>query len=507
VRLDRAETARDDAASGSRVLLIVLAVYFAVNILVRMALPHSLELDEAEQIYFSQWLLAGYSSQPPFYNWLQYAAVQLFGISLPVLSVLKNLLLFSSYLFYWLAARQVLREKQLATVAALGLLTIPQVAFEAQRDLSHTVATIFAASLFLYCFFRALNRPSTASFVLLGIATGIGGITKYNFIVLPIAAFATILSDGQWRSRLLDWRVLLAGALALLIVAPHAFWLAGHFEATSSHTMRKLVGDDTNPILAILEGLGSLALASLGFGALTVVIFAAAWRERLREVIRAQNDRTRLVGRILLFSLGLIVLLILFAGVERVRDRWLTPLLLVLPLYLTVKVDAAMIGLRPGLKRIWGIALVIMALIPTILFTRVVIAPLTGVYQYANYPFQAFADEVRPLADAAPTLIVASDGHLAGNMRFNFPSIPVTTLATPTDIRSLAMPPHRRILFVWRNSDGSMPPEFPAGFTDYLRERGLAGSLPEARIAALPYNRGRPDDRYRFAYAVVDIEP
>lgn len=505
MRPDHAETVKDDAASGDHTLLIVLAGYFLLNFIVRMALPHSLELDEAEQSYFSQWLLAGYSSQPPLYNWLQYAVVQVFGLSLVTLSLLKNLLLFASYGFYWLAARQVLRDRQLAAVAALGLLTIPQVAFEAQRDLSHTVATIFAASLFLFCFFRALNRPTIASFILLGLATGLGVIAKYNFVLLPAAAFLAIASDRNWRSRLLDWKLLLAGCVALLIVSPHALWLVDHFGVTSTHTMRKLVGDDSNALVAILEGFGSLILACLGFGALTVVVFLLVYRERLGTIVKARSDWTRLVGRLLLFSLGFIVLMILFAGVERVRDRWLTPILIVLPLYLAVKIDAASIELQPGLKRLWGVALVVMALVPSILFGRVAAAPVTGIYQYSNYPFGALADEVRPQIAAAPTLIVASDGQLAGNMRFNFPTTPVTTLSTPTDIRSLPMPPHRRILFVWRNSNGSMPSDFPAEFTQYLQERGLAGTLPEARITALPYNNGRPDDRYRFAYAMVDI--
>ncbi|MGK6317517.1 ArnT family glycosyltransferase [Neorhizobium sp. DT-125] len=507
MRLEHAETAKEGTASGRHVLLIVLAVYFAVNVIVRLSIPHALELDEAEQSYFSQWLLAGYSSQPPFYNWLQYAVVQVFGLSLATLSLLKNLLLFGSYLFYFLAARQVLRDRQLAVVATLGLLTIPQVAFEAQRDLSHTVATIFAASLFLYALFRTLNRPSIGSFILLGLATGIGGIAKYNFIVLPAAAFLAVASDPDFRRRLLDWRLLLAGGVALLIVSPHALWLVDHFDATSGHTMRKLLGDDTNFILAIFEGLGSLALAVLGFGALTVIIFAAVYRERLRDVIRARNDRTRLLGRILIFSLGFIVLLILFAGVERVRDRWLTPILLVLPLYLTVKIDAAAIDLQPGLKRMWGVALVIMVLIPSILFGRFAAAPITGKYQYSHHPFQAFSDEIRPLTASAPTLIVASDGQLAGNLRFNLPSTPVRTTSTPTGIHALPMPPYQRILFVWRNSDGSMPSGFPEKFTQYLQERGIAGIVPQARIAALPYNYGRPDDRYRFAYAVVDVAP
>ncbi|MBW8792018.1 MAG: hypothetical protein JF594_31025, partial [Rhizobium leguminosarum] len=50
---------------------IFLAGYFLLNIALRIALPHTLDLDEAEQSFYSQYLLAGYGSQPPFYNWIQ----------------------------------------------------------------------------------------------------------------------------------------------------------------------------------------------------------------------------------------------------------------------------------------------------------------------------------------------------------------------------------------------------------------------------------------------------
>ena len=35
---------------------LLLAAYFLLNIVLRIALPHSLELDEAEQSFFSQYL-------------------------------------------------------------------------------------------------------------------------------------------------------------------------------------------------------------------------------------------------------------------------------------------------------------------------------------------------------------------------------------------------------------------------------------------------------------------
>ena len=39
---------------------MLLAAYFVVNFLVRMALPDSLERDEAQQILLSQWLAANH---------------------------------------------------------------------------------------------------------------------------------------------------------------------------------------------------------------------------------------------------------------------------------------------------------------------------------------------------------------------------------------------------------------------------------------------------------------
>ncbi len=80
--------------------------------------------------------------------------------------MVKNLLLFSSYVLYGLTARLILRDKALVAITTLGLLTIPQMAFEMQRDLTHTVAVFFSASIFFYGFIRSLKQPSLASYLI-----------------------------------------------------------------------------------------------------------------------------------------------------------------------------------------------------------------------------------------------------------------------------------------------------------------------------------------------------
>jgi 4-amino-4-deoxy-L-arabinose transferase-like glycosyltransferase len=504
-RPSQTRTAAERLGQG-QTLLLVLAAYFLVNIAVRLILPHGLELDEAEQTLLSQWMLAGYGSQPPFYNWLQHGAIEIFGMSLVTLAGLKNLMLFGAYLFYYLAARQVMEDKRLAVIAALGLLTIPQVAFEAQRDLSHTVAAIFGASLFLYALLRLLSAPSLLAFLLFGIATGIGGITKYNFTLVPIAAGLAVLMDREMRQIVLNWRLLPAAILALAIVTPHALWLIDNFDDAGGHTMKKLVDDETGFLMSLANGFGSLGLSFLGFLGLTLVIFAAVYREHVKAVIRAGNRWTRLTGRILGISLGLIALMIVFAGLENVRDRWLTPILLAAPLYLALKVEAARIPLMPGLKRFWIVTGVIMILIPSVLFGRVAMDKFSGKYGYINIPFATLARVVSEKAAGANSVIVASDGQLGGNMHYNLPGLAVVTPRPPTGMTPQPLTDFDRIVLVWRKSDGSPPPSFQDEFADYLGQQGIDTAPQDIAIVGYPYQWGRPGDQYRFGYAVIDLK-
>ena len=77
------------AALRERPFLVfaLLGAYFIANVIVRLSLPHSLELDEGQQLFLAQWLAVGYDSQPPFYNWLQFGAEQLLGPTLASLSL------------------------------------------------------------------------------------------------------------------------------------------------------------------------------------------------------------------------------------------------------------------------------------------------------------------------------------------------------------------------------------------------------------------------------------
>ncbi len=190
-------------AAGLWPATLFLGAYFLLSIAVRLILPNALTLDEAEQTLFSQYWLAGYGPQPPFYNWVQNAFVSVIGISLFSLTLPKFLMLLLCYVFYGLAARELDARPGFTAMAMLSLLTLPQLSYMPQQDLTHTVAALMATSLFLYGLLRTLNRGDWQGYVVLGLAMGIGTISKYNFVLLPASAIIAVFCDREWRGRLL----------------------------------------------------------------------------------------------------------------------------------------------------------------------------------------------------------------------------------------------------------------------------------------------------------------
>ncbi|MGO7259174.1 hypothetical protein ACCT32_37185, partial [Rhizobium brockwellii] len=74
------------------------------------------------------------------------------------------------------------------------------------------------------------------------------------------------------------------------------------------------------------------------------------------RALSAGNRWTGMMERMMLASLAGIVLIVLFTGSTTVRERWLDPFLLVLPIYFLAKMQAAGLDLSAGLRRLRQVA-------------------------------------------------------------------------------------------------------------------------------------------------------
>lgn len=486
---------------------LLICGYFALQVLVRLFLPHELELDEAQQSLLSQWFAWGYDTQPPLYNWVYFAVSRLFGNSLASLTILKNLLLAGTYLLYYAAARTVVAERGLAMVAALGLLAIPHLSFESQRDLTHSVAMNFSAALFLFALIRTLRRPSALAYLLLGLAAGIGLISKYNFALLLATSGLAALMDAETRKRLLDWRILLSAAAALMVLLPHALWLLDNLTLGSEGSLDKLrEGAASGLLTQIIGGLSSILEGFAGYGALATVIFVVLYGKRLWARAPDQTVEARLIERMLAIFAVLLVGLVLFAGAASFKERWLSPVLITLPLYAVLRLQAAGTSGKLAFSRFLPVALIIMLVIPSVLALRVVGSGWTGNYQKINVPYSDLARQVGA-AKGAPAAVIAQDPHLAGNLRLHLPGSLIDARWYPSFMGDDSLPPGP-VLVVWRASgrDGApSDPAMPASLAAHVRKTfGDAPLTMPPEIVSIPFHYDHNGESYRFAYVWVE---
>lgn len=431
-----------------------LSAYFLGVAALQLAVSPTAEADQAEVLLLSQSLAWGYGPQPPLYNGLVWLVFRLLGgPSLLALLAVKVLLLSAlAGCVLALAAALGLRRHRLA-VALAGCALLPQLVWEAQRDLTHTLlCTVLAAATQLQLL-RCWRGAGLWAHVGLGVLLAGGLLSKYNFALLIAAALlaAVVLPEARRAVRAQRGPLALAAAVALLLLWPHAHWVWQHLDLAGSG-VRKLQAAGATPGVALAQaGLSLLAFAA------PLLLCAAPWlwprltrllrRVRLRRPGRSRSappsagggldarghgatparrgasvppvpaPATRHARRWLLAwsaaCLAVLALLVLGTGAGQLRDRWLLPLLFGLPLLLALAAPRQPAVVSQGFVRIGLLAAGVAGLgLPG----RVLLAEWTQTASRPNLPYRALLAQL-PAAD----WVLADRQLLAGNARLHLP--------------------------------------------------------------------------------------
>ncbi|KRB50208.1 hypothetical protein ASE04_16740 [Rhizobium sp. Root708] len=488
-------------------VVLLLAAYFVIGFVVRLLLPHGMRVDESQQAFFSQWLVTGYDTQPPLYNWFQAAIVSVFGLSIATIAAAKNLVLFLLFFTYYRLARLVLEDRLYAAIATLSLFTIPQVFWGAQRDLTHTVAQMLMINLLILSVVKTLKAPSLGSYAMIGVSLGLGMLSKYNFTLVVIAAFVAVVLHPDGRARLLDRRFLLSVAIALFLFAPHGLWLLDNIGLAATRTLNTMAEE------APAGGFQKFMKGPIEFFELIVVIlapivavYAIVFGKSFLRNLRPTTVWARFLDTVFLV-IGLQVLLLVFAiGVTSMRDRWVLPFLFLMPIAFCLKMQARGIRAENFAKRFFLVPLTVMALTPPLFFVRANMPTLFGRYEAYNIPYETFIGEIISEEGKRPGLVVTDTWLPSGNLHMQLPDVP--TLCTffgnlTVDYKWSA---DRPILLAWlpREGDTSLPPDLSRWLTDNL---GPQYANPAVKNKSIRYVRGRPDDKRYFGYAWVYPQP
>ncbi len=394
-----------------------LLAYAAAHVVVRVAISPALKWDEAEQMLWSQQLALGYGAQPPFYTWLQWAVNALLGPSVLALSVLKHALLTLTYVFMWLAGRELLGPRG-AWWAAASMMLLPPLGWYSVRDQTHTILVTAMTCAAWWLLLRLVRRPRAADFAWLGLVCGIGLLAKYSFALVAAAMLLAAWSVPQTRRALLArgwWWAPLVGAV---VVLPHASWLLSHLGEATTETLGKMQiapgRGFGKGLLSLLDGVvGTLLLWAL----VALWAFRGAWWRR--PLAPAAAWAHQLLLRYLALVLLALAAMVLFAGVGNFKGRWVLPLLCVVPL--AAFVARPELQQHPRAPRYTAAVLVLALVILLAAAVRPWFSGLRGEVDELNHPAAELGAALRQAGYDGQGLIVASDHMMAGLLRTRFP--------------------------------------------------------------------------------------
>jgi 4-amino-4-deoxy-L-arabinose transferase-like glycosyltransferase len=446
-KFSSSQTVSNSLAPSPRQFIALLLVYFALQTAIRTLISGTIDLDESEQLILTQKFALGYGSQPPLYAWLQIGFFNAFGTSVFALALLKNLLLFSIYLFTYLNGKILTRSRVCGMLAAISLLFIPQISWESQRDLTHSVLATAVVTATLFVCLR-LRENSVRGYVALGICAALGMLSKYNYAAFLIGLFFAALTIETYRPLLLNKRIFISLAICLAILSPHLTWAFQHPDLLSE-TAYKFRPKHGNYFADVGLGFGNLCVAIIFHIAALVVMYAVVFRKKLFSKSN-KSAVSKLFFRSYLFIFAGLVCAIFIFQLTGFKDRWFEPIFVSLPLVLVVLAQNHLTRARA--KWLGAFASIVAILVLSIIPGRIIWAEKIGKPQLLNAPFAELKPDLEKIIPS-DALIIGENKWVGGNLRLLFPNRNVVT----PELAKFFSAKGRDCIVVWDATRHSVP--------------------------------------------------
>ncbi len=281
--------------------------------------PFDLHPDEAQ--YWS-WSLSpdwGYYSKPPMVAWLIAAFTALCGSGEACIKASAPILHGIAACFCYGAGARLYGPRA-GFFAALLYLTLPGVSFSSSiMSTDPPLLACWAAAFYAAVRLGDGAAPAAPWWLALGLATGLGLLSKYamGFFILGFVLWLAL--DGAARRRLMGAAkgragLLLAGAMAFLLILPNLIWNMGTGFVTFAHTAA-----NANLGGALLRPEKFVEFTASQFGVFGPIVFAVLAWLLLRPDRWLREPRARMLAAFVLAALLPIMVLSL---VSRAHANW-----------------------------------------------------------------------------------------------------------------------------------------------------------------------------------------
>ena len=377
----------------------------------------NLPLDTIEALAWGSNLNWGFSKHPPFSAFAVEFFFKIFGNQDWAFYLLSQIFTLISFFFVWKFSNEILEDKVYSLLSVLLLAGIYFYNFTTP-EFNVNVSQLPFWALTVYFFWKSLNFNKNIDWILFGIFSALGFLSKYLFIYILIALFIFfILNFKKYQKSIKGYLFSIFISLTLLI--PHFIWLLENNFITIFYGLNRsglsefsIINHFKNPLEFLIKQIIILIPFFL-------MVFAILKKIQLKINIKDKKI-------LFLISINIIPILLMFSTSlllgAKIRTMWMTPFYLFFgTLFLLIFKNV--IDLKK-IKRFYHIFIFFFIFSPMIYLT----VSLIDKTKRTDYPGKEIARLVQNKWDdnfINEIKIVIGDEWYAGNLSYHLYSRPV----------------------------------------------------------------------------------
>ena len=303
-----------------KILYLFLCTHFLLWTLIPTFSNTNLPLDTIEALAWGSNLDWGFNKHPPLSAFAVEFFFMIFGNNDWAYYLLSQIFVLISFYFVWKFSNEILEDKTYSLLSVLLLAGIYFYNFTTP-EFNVNVSQLPFWALSVYFFWKSLNFNKNIDWILLGVFSALGFLSKYLFIYILISLFIFfIFNFKKYRKSLKGY--FLSILISLILLIPHFIWLFENNFVTIFYGLNRSGLSEFNMINHFKNPIEFLTKQIVLLVPFFLMLFAILKKPKLKI-----NTKDKKI--LYLLIINLIPILLMFAtsllSGAKIRTMWMTP--------------------------------------------------------------------------------------------------------------------------------------------------------------------------------------
>ena len=303
----------------TKIFYIFLVSHLLIWTLIPSLSNINLPLDTIEALAWGSNLDWGFNKHPPLSAFAVEVFFSFFGSQDWAYYLLSQIFVIIAFIYVWKLSNEIFKNKIYSLFSLLALEGIYFYNFTTP-EFNVNVSQLPFFALTSYFLWRGINSKKNSDWILFGIFSAFGFLSKYLFIYLLLSIFLFLIFIYQDK-RILKYYVL-SLMVSLAILVPHFFWLFENNFVTVFYGLNRSGFDETQFLNHLINPLIFISKQLIILTPFFLMIFVL-----LKKITFKINIKSKKILFLLTISFLPLLLVLLTSVVTgaKIRTMWMTP--------------------------------------------------------------------------------------------------------------------------------------------------------------------------------------